>query len=132
MVYRRLSEGDRRRFQRLDLSINVLYRVDQPLEVRMKIGDKEIEATTINLSKGGMAFLTDYDIPVWSSLLIKFTLSRMDKEGKVSLYGPMEISGEVRSSIPLENKVRRLGICFIRIERKDSQEIINFLEAVRH
>ncbi len=55
-MYRRYSGYDRRRFQRLDLNIIFLYRVNEPVFVRMQVGDKDIEATMINLSEGGMGF----------------------------------------------------------------------------
>ena len=128
--YHRYSGNDRRRYERLDLDLKVVYRVSGPPIVRLNIGDKEIEATMLNLSLGGMALATEYGIPVWTLLDIKFSLSRMDKEGEVSIYKPMEITGEVRSSILLEDKEYRLGICFTGINDKDKLDLADFIKGI--
>jgi len=127
-MYRKYSGYDRRRFQRLDLNILLLYRVNEPVFVRMQVGDKEIEATMLNLSEGGMGFLTKHNIPVMTELFIKFTLSKMDKNGGITFHGPMRIVGEVRSSTPVENDEYRLGVSFTKIKLQDRAEIINFIK----
>lgn len=131
MTYRQYSGNDRRRFQRLRLNLTVVYRVDEPMTVRMMIGDQEIEATTLDVSEGGMALLTKYNIPVGTNLVIKFTLFRVEKDGKVNFYGPMIISGEVRSNVIAENNEHRLGICFITVEMRDKSELTSFLAGVK-
>ena len=127
-MYHRYSGYDRRKYQRLDLNIVLLYRVNEPIVVRMQVGDKEVEATMLNLSEGGMGFLTNYNIPVGTELLIKFTLSRMDKECKITFHGPMKIVGEVRSNFALERSEYRLGVCFTKIALQDKTEIISFIK----
>lgn len=127
-MYRRYSGLDRRKFHRLDLDITVFYKIHEPLMVKVMVGDKEIEAAMLNLSAGGIAFITNYNIPKWTIIFLKFTLSKMDKQGIVGLYGPMQILGEVRSNIALEENEYRLGICFTQIEEKDKAEIYNFLK----
>jgi c-di-GMP-binding flagellar brake protein YcgR len=128
--YHRYSGNDRRRFQRLDLNVIVMYSVAEPLTIRATVGDREIEATMLNLSLGGMALLTEYNLPLWTLLDIRFTLTRITKEGTVGMYGPMRIRGEVRSNIPLEEKEYRLGISFIRIEDRDKVELTEFLKTI--
>lgn len=126
-MFRKYSGSDRRRFQRLDLNISVFYRVHEPLVVRLLIGDKEVEATIINISEGGIALATEYNIAVDTLLLIKFNLSVMADDGKVSFYGPIQISGEVRSNVFLDNKYR-LGIRFTQIQDKDRVYIADFVK----
>lgn len=106
--------SDRRKFQRLSLNIIVRYKVDSPVFVRIKFGDKEYDATTLDVSEGGMAFLTALDIPSMSMLLIKFTLTRIDRSGVISYLGPVEFVAEVRSNVPWENQEHRLGVSFLR------------------
>lgn len=130
-MYRKYTGQDRRRFQRLDLNVIVVYRVDEPPLVRIQIGEKEIEASMLNLSEGGMALVTRYNLPAWTVLSIKFTLSRIDKDGKVVFYGPMEIRGEVRSSMPLEKNEFRVGICFTEMSQRDRAEIANFVKTAQ-
>ena len=119
---------EKRRSPRLLVRLAVLYRVDKPLFVRMQVGEREVLATTLDLSEGGMAISTNYDIPLQTVLLIKFTLYRIDIDGKVRSHGPMEIIGEVRSNSLLEKKSYRLGICFSKMSDKDKEEISNFVK----
>ncbi len=124
----RYSIQDRRRFQRLELNITVYYQIKEPLSIKVMFGDKEIEAMMLNISAGGMGMLTKFNIPARSTLLIKITLAKMDKQGKVSFYGPMEVVGEVKYNVLEEDKQYRLGIRFIKVERQDQVEITNFIK----
>ncbi len=124
----RYSIQDRRRFQRLELNITVYYQIKEPLNIKVMFGDKEIEAMMLNISAGGMGMLTKFNIPARSTLLIKITLAKMDKQGKVSFYGPMEVVGEVKYNVLEEDKQYRLGIRFIKVERQDQVEITNFIK----
>jgi len=128
MAYLNYSGSDRRRFQRLDVDITVFYRVDLPLSVRMLVGNQDVEATMLNLSSGGIALVTKYGIPGGTLLLIKFTLTSVNKQGEVSLYGPIEVRGEVRSNTKWENNTYRLGISFIDIDQKNKLEIARFVQ----
>jgi len=122
---------DRRKFSRLRMRLAVVYQINKPLTVRMQIGDKEIIASALDLSEGGMAISTSYDIPLQTDLLIKFTLFKVEDDDRVSFYGPMEIVGEVRSNNSIEKDLRRLGICFANIEEKDKREIANFINSTK-
>jgi c-di-GMP-binding flagellar brake protein YcgR len=126
--YHKYSGNDRRRYHRLDMDIEVFYRVAEPMVVLMTVGDKEVEATMLNLSPGGMAIETQYDIPQWTLLEIKFTLIRMDKDGKITFHRPVQLRGDVRSNVCLRDNEYRLGICFTKVSDKDKLEIDNFLE----
>jgi c-di-GMP-binding flagellar brake protein YcgR len=128
MAYRSYSGSDRRRFQRLDVNIAVFYRVDLPLSARLLVGNQEVEATILNLSVGGIALITKYNIPAGTQLLIRFSLTSINKQGEVSLYGPLELKGDVRHSLKWENDNYRLGISFTDIERKDKLEIARFVQ----
>jgi len=121
---------EKRKSPRMFLRLAVIYQVDQPLIVRMEVGDKEVLATTLDLGEGGMALSTNFDIPLMTILSIKFSLLKPDTDGAVRCYGPMEITGEVRSNVFLDKlkRRRRLGICFTRISEKDKAEINNFMK----
>jgi c-di-GMP-binding flagellar brake protein YcgR len=119
--------NDRRKYQRLNLNINVVYRVDSPMYVRITFGSKEIEAVTLNLGEGGMAILTEQDIPLWTILAMKFRLIRMDKEGKVDYSEPVEMCGEVRSNNIFENQDHRLGISFVHKDTAIRNRIGDFV-----
>lgn len=120
--------NDRRRFQRLNLNLSMGYKVDIPLNLRIRLGDEEIPATTLNISEAGMAFLTSYDIPVWSRILIRFSLFKVNQDGQVNFYKPLQVTAEVRSNIVSENKEYRLGVCFVRKDIEIKDEIRDFVK----
>ncbi len=128
MVYRSYSGSDRRRFQRLDVNITVFYRVDLPLSARVLVGNQEVEAIMLNLSAGGIAIVTKYGIPAGTLLIIKFTLTSINKDGEVSVYGPIEVRGEVRSNLTWEDGGYRLGISFTDIDKNNKVEIARFIQ----
>lgn len=115
--------NDRRRFQRLTMNLCVNYRIVKPLELRARLGDREVEAEMIDISSGGMAIMTDHNIPASSVLHLKFSLFKIDKNsGSAIFYRPFEITGHVRSNVRLE-KGHRLGICFQRYNADVTQEM---------
>ncbi|MCU0650930.1 MAG: PilZ domain-containing protein [Candidatus Omnitrophica bacterium] len=122
------SGMDRRIFKRLRVNLAIVFRVDKTSKMRMQIDQKEIRATMIDLSEGGLSVLTNYDIPEGSVLSMKFTLFRVDSDD-VSFYGPMDITGEVRYHHTLANNEYRIGIIFKSIEKEDLGEIKNFIGA---
>lgn len=128
-MYRKNGVNDRRRFQRLRLNLTAWYRIESPLFLRNIFGDKEIEAITLDIGKGGISLITKNNIPVWATLIIKFILFKTDNEGLVSFSDPVEIIGEVRSNILLENNEYRLGICFKQIKKEDRYEIDDFVDS---
>jgi c-di-GMP-binding flagellar brake protein YcgR len=120
------SGSERRRHKRLSVNFTVIYRVNKPLEVRMMVGDKEVNALMIDLSEGGMCLLTDYNIPTGTVLFIKFTLINLNAYGNERVKS-MEITGEVRYNLINPEHTHRLGIRFTEIDKKDQVAIIGFL-----
>ncbi|MDD5730660.1 MAG: PilZ domain-containing protein [Candidatus Omnitrophica bacterium] len=118
------SGAERRRTKRVRVSLSVIYRVNEPLTVRLLTADREIKATILDLSEQGMAIVSDYDIPKLSVVMMRFTLFKVDKED-VSFYGPVEIAGEVRYN-QKDGDEYRLGIHFTKIDPEDKREIANF------
>lgn len=119
---------DKRNARRLRLRMAVVYQINKPLALRLQIGEKEIIATALDLSEGGIAILTDYNIPENTELMIKFTLFKVNETNHVNFYGPMEIIGQVRSNNAIENNMHRLGICFTNVSDRDKVEITNFVK----
>ena len=120
--------NDRRKYQRLALNLSVNYRVDSPWYVRLKVGDKEIEAVALNVSEGGMALVTDYNIPVSSLLFITFSLFKTNKHGEVSYFTPVITDGKVRSNLLYDNESYRLGIAFVRKDSQAGTSINHFIK----
>lgn len=122
------SNRERRKFQRLKVDFTLNYRVDSPLEVRMSIGwDSEVDALMVDLSEGGMAILTNCDIPISSILSINFTLINLTAVSDDERIKKLDITGEVRSNIAIDKTDRRLGVKFIQISQKDKEAIAGFV-----
>jgi c-di-GMP-binding flagellar brake protein YcgR len=106
---------ERRSNKRLRMNCTVIYRVNEPPATHFMMQGRDIQARMIDVSQGGMAMVTDYDIPVATVLSMRFTLLNVDAK-IVTFSGPMEVTGEVRSSVPLE-KEHRLGIYFTKMKK---------------
>lgn len=118
---------ERRQFQRLNVNFIVTLQVHNPPEVRMSVGGLDVDALMLDISEGGMAITTDYEIPAGTLLYIFFTLINPYKteEDRVT---KMEISGEIRSCVPSGNhKQHRLGISFTQIKEYDKRAIAEFV-----
>lgn len=123
--------NDRRRFRRYKLTLNAFYRIDTPMYVRMWYGDQEFEAYTLDISEGGIGLLTNLDIPVSSTLIIKITLFKLDRDGKVVYFSPGELAGEVRSKAAQDQKNYRLSISFVHINSVVATQISEFIASSR-
>lgn len=127
MVDAQYSGEEKRRFRRARVSMTVVYRANQPLSARMLTADKEVQATIVDLSEGGMAILTNYAVQTDTVLLMRFTLFRVEKED-VSFYGPVSITGEVRYNTMIDNDLYRVGISFTEISQEDKRQISDFVK----
>ena len=121
------SGPDRRKFNRLKVSFIVIYRVHKPLEVIMIVGNKEINAIMLDLSEGGMALSTNYNIPLATIILIKFTLINPYAIGDERIC-TLEMTGEVRNNVLAGKNDYRLGICFTDITKENRQIIAHFVK----
>lgn len=122
---------ERRRAKRVNATFIVVYKVGSPLQVRIVVGNKDINAIMLNLSEAGMAILTNYNLPVSTALLMKFILINENAVLDEERVRPMQIAGEVRYSIPGERDERRLGICFTQISDADRSTIVNFMRNIQ-
>ncbi|MBN2120554.1 MAG: PilZ domain-containing protein [Candidatus Omnitrophica bacterium] len=117
---------ERRESERLEVHFILVYEVHKPLEVRMFIGKREVDALMLDLSEGGMAILTNYDIPIETFLSIKFTLINPNEidDKRVTL---IEIMGQVRYNVLSDKDEYRLGICFTNIDEQSKKAIAGFI-----
>ncbi|MCX5701862.1 MAG: PilZ domain-containing protein [Candidatus Omnitrophica bacterium] len=119
---------ERRKFKRLRVNFTVVYQVDRPLVARMTLGwRKEVEALMLDLSEGGMAIVTNYNIPPETILSLKFTLINLtlSSEKRIRI---MRMTAQVRYNIPTGKKEHRLGVCFLEIEEEDRLAIVDFVK----
>jgi len=107
---------ERRSHKRIRMNCTVIYRPNEPVTTHFMVKGRDIEAKMLDISQGGMAMVTNYDIPVQTELSMRFALLKVDKE-IVNFSGPVEVTGQVKSNISLEKDEHRLGIYFSRIKR---------------
>jgi len=118
---------DRRQFKRVKTSFIVMCKVDSPLSVRLMIGDREINSIGLNLSEGGMAILTNYDISSTALVTLKYILFNDRDIGEEDRTKSMENQGEVRYSLLTKERTCRIGIRFIGMPEDDRGFIYNFV-----
>ncbi|MFA6217576.1 MAG: PilZ domain-containing protein [Candidatus Omnitrophota bacterium] len=120
---------DRRRHKRVKLSLTVVYRTKEPLEVRLKNEEREFQASLSDISEGGTCIITDVNIAVGTILWIRFTLAHVEQV-KVNFFGTIEMLGEVRYNNPIKKNLYRLGISFTNVKDSFKHEIANFVDMV--
>ena len=109
------TNTDRRNYKRIRMNCTVIYRMNEPPVTHFIMKGKDIDAKMIDISQGGMAMVTSLDIPVSTVLSMRFALLNVDKE-IVKFSGPLEVTGQVKSSAPLEKNEHRLGIYFTKMK----------------
>ena len=120
---------DRRRFKRVRVGVTVVYRKDAPLDVRIRNSDLESQAKMLDLSEGGMALVTNIEIPISTIMWVRFTLTKA--EGKaINFYGDIELLGKVCNSVSVGENSYRLGIEFFEVKEKVINDIRNFVNAL--
>ncbi|MDD5348339.1 MAG: PilZ domain-containing protein [Candidatus Omnitrophica bacterium] len=107
---------ERRTNKRVRMNCTVIYRINQPPDARFSLEGKDMYAQMVDISQNGMAMVTDLDIPTSTVVSIRFTLLKVNEE-LVKFSGPMEITGEVRSNVSVEQKQHRLGIYFKKMRK---------------
>ena len=109
--------GMERRIQRrARMNCTIIYILNEPVSARFIMDGEDIEAKMLDVSHGGLAMITDHDIPISTRLSMRFTLFKVNRD-VMNFSGPVEVTGEVRSNIPLESNAHRLGINFTKVRQ---------------
>ena len=122
-----LPHDDRRRFRRMQARFLVVYKVKEPLEVTITINKREISALMLDLSEGGMALVTECDIPEKTVLVMNFTLINTAMRDDSRRIRSMDMEGVVKYNLSLEGKEHRLGIAFTRLKEDDRDAVRDFV-----
>lgn len=124
---------EKRRFTRVAVNFIVFYRVNLPLAVRIKIGDKEIETLAADISEGGMAIYTDYEIPPLTIVTVEFIMVNDFVISAQDRFRSIIVQGEVRYNVFIEEKkIFRFGLQFIDLSVDDRIFISNFVTASKY
>lgn len=120
------SSPERRKHARVPVHFSVFYRIDRPIEVRMRIREEEVSAIMLDLSEGGLSVSTSYNIPEGTLLFINFTLINEYAVGNERTKS-MLIDAEVRNCILIAEKEYRLGIQFNYMDEENKLAIRNLV-----
>jgi c-di-GMP-binding flagellar brake protein YcgR len=115
---------NRRQYPRLNINLTAWYKVINP---NSDLYNRETQVKMLDLCQGGMACISDHDIPAHTPVFVKFVLFKVDDEGYVKFHGPLKLAGEVCSNKSAENKQYRLGIAFKEACKDDEGCIAEFV-----
>ncbi|MEI6631379.1 MAG: PilZ domain-containing protein [bacterium] len=121
------SGQERRRFQRANVSFIVVYKVNEPVQVSMMLGNKEVHAIMSNLSEDGMSILTNYNLPAATIVSSKFILLNEKAIREIERVKTIEVKGEVRYGRFVREMAYQLGIHFTDITDSDRKFIDEFI-----
>jgi len=124
-MYNRKWGQDRRRFQRLNLNLVVWYKFLKPAQA-FTLGTEEREAITLDISPFGMAFMSSFNIPVFTNLVLKFIIFSSQDGSYRNLTIPIEVNARVRSCALYEKGEYRVGVSFSNIALEQQQKLMKF------
>jgi c-di-GMP-binding flagellar brake protein YcgR len=107
----------------------LVYKIVQPFEVVSKIGSEDISAVMTDLSEGGLAFISAYQLPVSTIVNAKFTVMTRDIGGR-SKGTKLEIKCEVVNTLSLSKGEYRSGARFINITDEKRRMINDFAQDI--
>ncbi len=103
---------EKRRYQRIHISLNVLYRILAPKFVYDILGNKEFEGESLDLSEGGMALKVGHYLPVGTEFQLQFVIMETNPNGDAHFYRPLKIKAQVRFILNLGGGQFRVGLAF--------------------
>jgi hypothetical protein len=121
------SGKEKRKFQRLAISITACLGIGKPLLIRW-LPAKEINTVISDISEGGFSILTKHNVAVSTPISIEFMLYKTDKVCNFKIYKTIRTRGKIKSKIPLKGRQYRLGVCFERLSEEDKNIIVNFVK----
>jgi hypothetical protein len=114
---------DKRLFRRVPEQFMALYTVKAPFQTYVNLKGRDCDGTAYDLSEGGVAMATNYDIPIGAVIVLKFTL-----------FGPngpyrLQIESEVRYAehVDADNSFR-LGVRFLQIPAADRAFLVDYIK----
>ena len=123
-------EYERRKHARVEASFFVVYRVNEPLSAQMMVNNRQVQALMLDLSEGGMAFISEYDLPKGTIISMEFTLINEAVQDSENRIKTLHIDGQACYSGRAEGDEYRLGINFTRMDKKAKEIIANFVKTI--
>ncbi len=113
---------EKRKHRREGAAFSVRYRVQEPIHVRMALGDDDLEGLAEDLSVGGLCLSTSHVLPTGAILSIKFRAIQGSGTGDWGSQ-KFELRGQVCYCRTAEKNSYRSGIRFEAISETDKKFI---------
>ena len=124
---------DRRKSQRLQVSLSALCRIAGPSRFLYLLGGKEFESLVIDLSKNGAALLSSHSLPIDTKLFIKMFIVEVTYTGTSEFYEVLTLFANVRYSTHQYEDRYRIGIEFTDIDQDRENKLENIINSsLRH
>lgn len=121
---------EKRKFKRVPVNFILSYKVNSPLEIRIRTKDREVEAVAADISEGGMGVYTDYEIIPASILTEKFLMINDKAVSSFDRSRQILVRGEVRYNVFVDEKrAFRFGLQFIGLSAEDRHFLFEFVSA---
>jgi len=127
MLNMMISLSERRKFRRVKVAFSLRYRVIQPLYVRMRAMNPDINAVMLDISEIGMAVSTNYNIPAGTVLFMRFILIDEAAVNDEESIHHLQVEGRVYDNFLLDDQEYRLGLRFIDISSDARLKIAKFV-----
>jgi len=124
-----MVDKEKRKHKRVPVFFAMLYAVKLPMAVRIHVGGLERPAVAQDIGEGGLALLTNFEIPIDSLLVVKFTLANQAASSIQERTRSFELDSQVCYCLPAESGSFRLGVNFVNIAPLESLFISNYIKA---
>lgn len=124
-----MGHEEKRKHKRVPVFFAMLYAVKLPIAVRIYVGGLERPAVAQDIGVGGLALLTNFEIPINSLLVVKFTLANEAVLNIQERTHSFELDSQVCYCLPAESGSYRLGVSFVNIVSSESLFISNYIKA---
>jgi len=121
---------ERRKSPRTRTNFPVLYDIDPKLKVRLTIKRKILNAIAKNISEGGMAILTNIDLPVDASVHVNLTLCNMKEADLSKRVRRIKVGCRTRYSSSVPDGAYIVGLQFLDLSGKDRRFIANYIKDI--
>jgi len=122
-----MKKEEKRKHKRVPVAFAMLYAVKLPIAVRMFTGGRERSAVARDIGEGGLALLTNFEIPVDSLLGVKFTLTNEAILSDPDRTRNFELDAQVCYCQPAQDGSYRLGVVFVNIVPSERLFISNYI-----
>lgn len=119
---------ERRESARVKTDFPILYEVDPRSRVLLIINRTLFDAIAKNISEGGIAILTNVDLPVDASVNVNLTLYNIKEADLWKRIKRIKVDCRTRYSSPTPDGAYMVGLQFLNLSEEDRRFIANYVK----